>query len=134
MNHLRIYELVFYSVFAGLLSFRCWKHFLIQRNFWEVSGFLFFLSWSWCCLRWCILKLIFYNTAIVSFRKVTNEQKEEAKKSGVTIYSWDEFIVLVRQPACFVLTCNTSSILFGFCRRLNLFVLSLRKLSRKRNH
>ncbi|KAJ8621731.1 hypothetical protein MRB53_030260 [Persea americana] len=31
---------------------------------------------------------------IVSFGKVTNEQKEEAKKSGVTLYSWDEFIVL----------------------------------------
>jgi long-chain acyl-CoA synthetase len=34
--------------------------------------------------------------AIVSFGKVTEEQKEEASKYGVSIYSWDEFMSLVR--------------------------------------
>lgn len=37
--------------------------------------------------------------AIVSFGKVTQEQKEEASKYGVSVYSWDEFLSLVRCPS-----------------------------------
>lgn len=33
-----------------------------------------------------------YLKTIVSFGKVTHEQKEEAEKFGLTIYSWDEFL------------------------------------------
>ncbi|KAL8103088.1 long chain acyl-CoA synthetase 4-like [Apium graveolens] len=35
-----------------------------------------------------------YIKTIVSFGKVTPEQKEESKKLGVTAYSWDEFLLL----------------------------------------
>lgn len=37
----------------------------------------------------------FVGTAIVSFGKVVAEQKEEGKKFGVMIYSWNEFLFLV---------------------------------------
>lgn len=37
----------------------------------------------------------FVNTAIVSFGKVTAEEKEDCKKFGVMIYSWNEFLLLV---------------------------------------
>jgi hypothetical protein len=40
----------------------------------------------------CILIFV----AIVSFGKVDEEQKEEVSKYGVSIYSWDEFMSLVR--------------------------------------
>lgn len=35
-----------------------------------------------------------YLKTIVSFGKVTHEQKEEVEKFGLTIYSWDEFLLL----------------------------------------
>ncbi|KAL1826438.1 hypothetical protein ACET3Z_004850 [Daucus carota] len=35
-----------------------------------------------------------YMKTIVSFEKVTSEQREEAAKLGVAIYSWNEFLVL----------------------------------------
>jgi len=31
---------------------------------------------------------------IVSFGKVTQEQKEEVRKYGLSVYSWDEFLSL----------------------------------------
>jgi long-chain acyl-CoA synthetase len=34
--------------------------------------------------------------AIVSFGNVTQEQKEEVSKCGLSIYSWNEFLSLVR--------------------------------------
>jgi len=36
-------------------------------------------------------------TAIVSFGTVPAEQREEVKKFGLAIYSWDEFLLLVGQ-------------------------------------
>jgi hypothetical protein len=33
--------------------------------------------------------------AIVSFGGVTNDQKEEAKNHGLSIFSWEEFLILV---------------------------------------
>lgn len=38
---------------------------------------------------------MFINAAIVSFGKVTPEQREEVQKFGVAIYDWDEFFKLV---------------------------------------
>lgn len=38
---------------------------------------------------------VFHFVAIVSFGKVTHEQKEEVEKFGLAIYSWDEFLLLV---------------------------------------
>lgn len=38
---------------------------------------------------------ILYHSAIVSFGKVTPEQKEEVEKFGLAIYSWEEFLQLV---------------------------------------
>ena len=36
-----------------------------------------------------------YCSAIVSFGKVTPEQKEEVGKFGLAIYSWEDFLQLV---------------------------------------
>lgn len=36
-----------------------------------------------------------YCSAIVSFGKVTLEQREEVGKFGLDIYSWEEFLQLV---------------------------------------
>lgn len=36
-------------------------------------------------------------TDIVSFGEVTNEQRAEAERLGLTIYSWDQFLKLVRE-------------------------------------
>lgn len=38
---------------------------------------------------------LFFLVAIVSFGKVTPEQREEVQKFGLAIYSWDEFLLLV---------------------------------------
>lgn len=38
-----------------------------------------------------------FDAAIVSFGKVTAEQREETEKFGVAIYSWDEFSFLVSE-------------------------------------
>lgn len=42
-----------------------------------------------------LINYSFHATAIVSFGKVTTEQKEEVQKLGLAIYSWDEFLSLV---------------------------------------
>jgi len=42
------------------------------------------------------LNYTFLIVAIVSFGKVTQEQKEEVRKYGLSVYSWDEFLSLVR--------------------------------------
>jgi hypothetical protein len=39
--------------------------------------------------------IYFYYIALVSFGKVTPEQREEVEKFGLAIYSWDEFLQLV---------------------------------------
>jgi hypothetical protein len=39
--------------------------------------------------------IYFYYAALVSFGKVTPEQREEVEKFGLKIYSWDEFLQLV---------------------------------------
>lgn len=43
-----------------------------------------------------LINCSFHATAIVSFGKVSTEQKEEVQKLGLAIYSWDEFLSLVR--------------------------------------
>lgn len=40
--------------------------------------------------------------AIVSFGKVTPEQKIEAESFGLKIYAWDEFLVVVREFYLFI--------------------------------
>jgi hypothetical protein len=35
------------------------------------------------------------SAAIVSFGGVTNDQKEEAKNHGLSIFSWEEFLIMV---------------------------------------
>lgn len=35
-------------------------------------------------------------SAIISFGGVTNDQKEEAKNHGLSIFSWEEFLITVR--------------------------------------
>lgn len=37
----------------------------------------------------------FNHAALVSFGKVTSEQKETLEKYGVALYSWNEFLQLV---------------------------------------
>lgn len=39
--------------------------------------------------------LYFFCVALVSFGKVTPEQKQEVEKFGVAMYSWDEFLQVV---------------------------------------
>lgn len=43
-----------------------------------------------------IIMILAILSAIVSFGNVNPEQKEEVGKHGVAIYSWDEFLLLVR--------------------------------------
>ena len=53
--------------------------------------------------------------AIVSFGGVTNDQKEEAKNHGLSIFSWEEFLIMVScglQPAYFM------HYFESFCRNL----------------
>lgn len=40
--------------------------------------------------------ILFCFKAIVSFGKVNPEQKEKVEQNGVSIYSWEEFLQLVR--------------------------------------
>lgn len=42
------------------------------------------------------IMLVYLNdTAVVSFGKVSDDQKSQAQESGVTIYAWEEFLNLV---------------------------------------
>lgn len=37
----------------------------------------------------------FFSSAVVSFGRVTPEQKDEVEKFGTVFYSWEEFLLLV---------------------------------------
>ncbi|CAL5428191.1 unnamed protein product [Camellia sinensis] len=55
---------------------------------------------SSCFLDWFVVLKTFpsatkYLKTIVSFGKVTSEQKEEVEKFGLAIYAWDEFLLLL---------------------------------------
>jgi len=39
--------------------------------------------------------LLLYFSAIISFGGVTNDHKEEAKNHGLSIFSWEEFLITV---------------------------------------
>lgn len=39
--------------------------------------------------------ILFIFVALVSFGKVTPEQKQEVEKFGLTMYSWEEFLEVV---------------------------------------
>jgi hypothetical protein len=39
--------------------------------------------------------LLLYLPAIISFGGVTNDHKEEAKNHGLSIFSWEEFLITV---------------------------------------
>jgi len=67
----------------------------MQPNISRVSVFYDLLSFlKYMCFREKQWILCFY-TAIVSFGKVTPEQKQEVEKLGLAIYSWTEFLQLV---------------------------------------
>lgn len=52
-------------------------------------------DFSALCIPLCFVDSIFSHAAIVSFGKFTSEQRDEVEKSGLAIYSWDEFLLLV---------------------------------------
>jgi len=39
--------------------------------------------------------LLLHLPAVISFGGVTNDHKDEAKKHGLSIFSWEEFLIIV---------------------------------------
>lgn len=56
----------------------------------------FFFSGSMKFLMLMAIVSCSLSTAVVSFGEVTPQQKEEIEKFGVSLYSWDEFLQVVR--------------------------------------
>jgi hypothetical protein len=47
------------------------------------------------CISYSLFHFLFMFPVIVSFGKVTADQREEAKKKGLSIYQWSDFLLLV---------------------------------------
>lgn len=82
-------------IYLFLKLFSYWWHFQMQQSISGVSFVDSLLSLLKCiCIRKKQL-LLCLCTALVSFGKVTPEQKREVEKFGLAIYSWDEFLQVV---------------------------------------
>jgi hypothetical protein len=70
-----------------------------------------------------IFLYILHLPAIISFGGVTNDHKEEAKNHGLSIFSWEEFLIMVSKALgffslrCRLLTCSsrTSGVVWILC-------------------